>query len=34
LGNLMSPRAVASRRGKKVSDIIGRREGAGEDADA
>lgn len=27
LGNLMSPRAVASRRGKKVSDIIGKREG-------
>lgn len=28
LGNLMSPRAVASKRGKKVSEIIGRREGA------
>ena len=26
LGNLMSPRAVATKRGKKVSEIIGRRE--------
>ena len=28
LGRSVSPRAVASRRGKKVSEIIGRREGA------
>ena len=36
LSNLMSPRAVAAKRGKKVSDIIGRREGseAQERADA
>jgi small subunit ribosomal protein S5 len=34
LSNLMSPRAVANRRDKKVSDIIGRREAAGEEADA
>jgi small subunit ribosomal protein S5 len=27
LANLMSPRAVASRRGKKVGEIIGKREG-------
>ena len=27
LGNCMSPRAVASKRGKKVSDVVGRREG-------
>jgi len=27
LGNMMSPRSVAARRGKKVGDIIGRREG-------
>jgi small subunit ribosomal protein S5 len=27
LGSLMSPRAVASKRGKKVGEIIGRREG-------
>ena len=26
LGNCMSPRAVASKRGKKVSDVVGRRE--------
>jgi small subunit ribosomal protein S5 len=28
LSNMMSPRSVAARRGKKVGDIIGRREGA------
>jgi len=27
LGNCMSPRAVAAKRGKKVSDIVGRRDG-------
>jgi small subunit ribosomal protein S5 len=27
LGNMMSPRAVAAKRGKKVGDIVGRREG-------
>ncbi|MBL28186.1 MAG: 30S ribosomal protein S5 [Rhodospirillaceae bacterium] len=30
LSRTMSPRAVASRRGKKVSDIVGRREGGAE----
>jgi small subunit ribosomal protein S5 len=28
LSNMMSPRAVAAKRGKKVGDIVGRREGA------
>ena len=28
LENLMSPRSVAAKRGKKVSDIVGRRDGA------
>jgi small subunit ribosomal protein S5 len=27
LGSMMSPRAVAAKRGKKVGDIVGRREG-------
>jgi small subunit ribosomal protein S5 len=27
LGGIMSPRAVAAKRGKKVSDLVGRREG-------
>jgi hypothetical protein len=26
----MSPRAVAAKRGKKVGDIVGRRDGGGE----
>ena len=30
LENLMSPRSVAAKRGKKVSDIVGRREGVQE----
>lgn len=30
LSNVMSPRAVAAKRGKKVGDIIGRRDGAAE----
>jgi len=30
LGNLMSPRHVAARRGKKVGDILGGRRGAGQ----
>ena len=30
LGNMVSPRAVAAKRGKKVGDIVGRREPAGE----
>ena len=28
LQNLASPRAIAAKRGKKVSDIVGRRDGA------
>ena len=28
LENLASPRAIAAKRGKKVSDIVGRRDGA------
>jgi small subunit ribosomal protein S5 len=32
LQNLTSPRAVAAKRGKKVGDIVGRREGAQRDA--
>jgi small subunit ribosomal protein S5 len=32
LQRVMSPRAVAAKRGKKVSDLVGRREGAGEAA--
>jgi small subunit ribosomal protein S5 len=27
LASMMSPRAVAAKRGKKVGDIVGRREG-------
>ena len=27
LGSMMSPRAVAAKRGKKIGDIVGRREG-------
>jgi small subunit ribosomal protein S5 len=34
LGKMMSPRAVAAKRGKKVGDIVGRRDGAGADARA
>ncbi len=34
LQNCASPRAVAARRGKKVSDILGKRETVGEVADA
>jgi small subunit ribosomal protein S5 len=30
LSGMMSPRAVAAKRGKKVGDIVGRREGGGE----
>jgi small subunit ribosomal protein S5 len=30
LGGIMSPRAVAAKRGKKVSDLVGRREGGAE----
>jgi small subunit ribosomal protein S5 len=30
LAGMMSPRAVAAKRGKKVGDIVGRREGGGE----
>ena len=30
LGNMVSPRAVAAKRGKKVGDIVGRREPTGE----
>ena len=30
LTNMVSPRAVAAKRGKKVGDIVGRREPAGE----
>ena len=30
LSSIMSPRAVAAKRGKKVGDIVGRREGGGE----
>ncbi|MGH6919100.1 MAG: 30S ribosomal protein S5 [Geminicoccaceae bacterium] len=30
LSSMMSPRAVAAKRGKKVGDIVGRREGGGE----
>ena len=30
LGKMMSPRAVAAKRGKKVGDIVGRREAGGE----
>ena len=33
LGNSASPRMVAQRRGKKVSDILGRREAAAEAAE-
>jgi small subunit ribosomal protein S5 len=32
LQRVMSPRAVAGKRGKKVSDLVGRREGPGEAA--
>jgi small subunit ribosomal protein S5 len=32
LGSVMSPRQVAAKRGKKVSDLIGRRGGEGEEA--
>jgi small subunit ribosomal protein S5 len=32
LGRMVSPRAVAARRGKKVSDILGRREGEAKEA--
>ncbi len=34
LGQVMSPRAVAAKRGKKVSDIVGRRDGSGGEARA
>jgi small subunit ribosomal protein S5 len=34
LGKMMSPRAVAAKRGKKVGDIVGRRDGAGTEARA
>jgi small subunit ribosomal protein S5 len=34
LGKMMSPRAVAAKRGKKVGDIVGRRDGAGAEARA
>ena len=34
LTNIMSPRAVAARRGKKVSEIVSRRSGAGAEAEA
>ncbi len=34
LAKMMSPRAVAAKRGKKVGDIVGRRDGAGADARA
>jgi small subunit ribosomal protein S5 len=30
LSSMMSPRAVAAKRGKKVGDIVGRREGGGD----
>ena len=30
LSSMMSPRAIAAKRGKKVGDIVGRREGGGE----
>jgi small subunit ribosomal protein S5 len=30
LSGMMSPRAVAAKRGKKVGDIVGRREGGGD----
>jgi small subunit ribosomal protein S5 len=32
LQDMTSPRVVAAKRGKKVADIIGRREEAGKDA--
>ena len=32
LAQVVSPRAVAARRGKKVSDILGRRDAAGAEA--
>jgi small subunit ribosomal protein S5 len=34
LNHMMSPRAVAAKRGKKVGDIVGRREAAGGEARA
>jgi small subunit ribosomal protein S5 len=34
LAKMMSPRAVAAKRGKKVGDIVGRRDGAGGEARA
>jgi small subunit ribosomal protein S5 len=34
LGQVMSPRAVAAKRGKKVGEIVGRRDGAGAEARA
>jgi small subunit ribosomal protein S5 len=34
LGKMMSPRAIAAKRGKKVGDIVGRRDGAGAEARA
>jgi small subunit ribosomal protein S5 len=34
LSRMMSPRAVAAKRGKKVGDIVGRRDGAGAEARA
>ena len=34
LGRVMSPRSVAAKRGKKVSDLVGRREGGAEAAAA
>ena len=34
LTKMMSPRAVAAKRGKKVGDIVGRRDGAGAEARA
>jgi small subunit ribosomal protein S5 len=34
LQHVVSPRAVAARRGRRVSDILGRREGAGAGAEA
>ena len=30
LSKMMSPRAVAAKRGKKVGDIVGRRDAGGE----
>jgi small subunit ribosomal protein S5 len=34
LGKMMSPRAIAAKRGKKVGDIVGRRDGADAEARA